>query len=179
MFSRARAVATFAGRHRQTTIAYVMCRTNDSVPRERNQALLETLFRSQIDSRRFACDYSGECLGVFGRGEFLGLEKYLVTSGVSRRIGVTETVEENNQIAFFVEGDLQNFRCIIQDAQDTNGRSGTDRFAERLIVEADIASGDGRAEFVAGHSQTVNRFAELPHYIRLFRAAEVQAICRR
>src|SRR6202035_2058254 len=87
-------------------------------------------------------------------------------------------VEEGDRIAFFAEGYFQDARGIFDYAEDADHRRGIDRVPERLVVKAYVTAGDGRAEFVAGDCQAVDRFAELPHHFGFFRAAEVEAIRR-
>src|SRR6202795_1734351 len=96
-----------------------------------------------------------------------------------RRYNGNCSVDQGDYVAFLAKSDFQNFRGVVQNAENAYGWRGIDRFAERLVVEAYVAAGNGRAEIVAGYGQAVDRFAELPHDIRLFRAAEVQAIGRR
>src|SRR5260370_27121855 len=91
----------------------------------------------------------------------------------------TGSVKQDNGVALFAEGDFQHTRSIFQDAQHANDWRRIDRLAERLVVKADVAAGNRRAQFVARNGQAINRFAELPHYFRLFRAAKVQAVRRR
>src|SRR5258708_36087268 len=74
------------------------------------------------------------------------------------------------------EGDFQNFGGVVEDAEDADDGSGVDGFAESLIVKADVAAGDRRAEGGAGFGEAVDGFAELPHHFGLFGAAEVEAI---
>src|SRR5277367_2607116 len=93
-----------------------------------------------------------------------------------RGIG-TRTVEENDDIAFLTKRNFQYAGGFIKNAQNPDDRRWIYGLAERLIVEADVASGDGRAEFGAGDGETVDGFAELPHHVRFFGAAEIEAIC--
>src|SRR5207253_8055333 len=64
-------------------------------------------------------------------------------------------------------------------AQDANDRRGINRLAQGLIVEANVAAGDGRAQLPAGGGETLNDFAKLPHYLGFFRAAEIEAVSGR
>src|SRR5271163_1821568 len=88
------------------------------------------------------------------------------------------SVEEKNNVACIAEGDFQDAVYVIENAENTDDWRGIDRFAEGFVVEADVAAGDGRAEFVAGDGEAVDGFAELPHDLRLFWAPEIEAVCR-
>src|SRR5712692_2995059 len=86
------------------------------------------------------------------------------------------SVEEEDDVALVAEGDLQDVRDVVEDAEDADHRRGVDRFAESFVVEADVAAGDGSAEGGAGFTETVDGFAELPHHFGLFGAAKIEAI---
>src|ERR1019366_1849388 len=49
-------------------------------------------------------------------------------------------------------------------------------FAESFVVEADVAAGNRRIQFLAGFGDAVNHLRKLPHDIRLFGIAEVEAV---
>src|SRR6266851_2122359 len=85
-------------------------------------------------------------------------------------------IKKDNEVAFVAEGDLEDARSVVEDAEDADDRRGVNGFAESLVVETNVAAGDGCAEGGAGFSDAINGFAELPHYFGLFRAAEVEAI---
>src|SRR6266478_884630 len=86
------------------------------------------------------------------------------------------SVKQKNEIAIFTEGNLQDTRGVVENAEDADDGRGIDRFAERLVVEADVSAGDGRAEGGAGFSDAVNHLGKLPHHFGFFRTAEVEAI---
>src|SRR5258708_36655846 len=86
------------------------------------------------------------------------------------------SVEEEDDVALVAEGDLQDVRDVVEDAEDADHRRRVNGFAKSFVVEADVAAGDGRAEGGAGFAETVDGFAELPHHFGLFRAAEVEAV---
>src|SRR6266404_5763062 len=65
---------------------------------------------------------------------------------------------------------------IVQDAYHPYNRRGIDAFAQRLVVEADIAAGDWSLQGFTGLGQAIDDLRELPHDLRLFRVAEVEAI---
>src|SRR6267378_4679094 len=93
-----------------------------------------------------------------------------------RPYGGTRSIEQNDDVAFLTEGDLQNLRGVIEDAEDADDRRRVDRLAEGFVVEADVAAGDGRVEGGAGFGEAVDGFAELPHHSGFFGAPEVEAI---
>src|SRR5690606_40036607 len=51
-----------------------------------------------------------------------------------------------------------------------------DRRAVVLVVEADVAAGDGRAQGFAGTAHALHRLLQRPEHLRLFGAAEVEAV---
>ena len=70
------------------------------------------------------------------------------------------------------------FVDVLENADDAQHRRGIDAFAQSLVVEADVAAGDRNIEFFAGLGDAVDHLRELPHDLRLFRIAEVQAVGR-
>src|SRR5262249_41747199 len=115
---------------------------------------------------------------IFGGGEFPLKDRVFPSPAIARRFGGTQTIEQNDDLAGLTKADLQNARGIFENAQNADDRSGIDRLAQSFVIKADVPAGDGRAEFVAGRSDAVNRFTELPHHVRFFRAAEIEAIRR-
>src|SRR5260370_2824938 len=85
-------------------------------------------------------------------------------------------MEQEDDVTFVGEGDFEDAGSVVGEAEDADDRRGVDGFAESLIVKADVAAGDRRAEGSAGFGETVGGFAELPHHFGLFGAAEVEAI---
>src|SRR6266849_6491250 len=88
----------------------------------------------------------------------------------------SRSIEQNDDVALVAEGDLQDSRGVVENAEDADDRRGVDGFAEGFVVEADVAAGDGGAEGGAGFGEAVNGFAELPHYFWLLGAAKIEAI---
>src|SRR6267378_2550063 len=86
------------------------------------------------------------------------------------------SVEEEDDVALVAEGDFQDLRGVVENAEDADDRRWIDGFAESFVVEADVAAGDGRAEGGAGFGEAVDGFAELPHHFGFFGAAEIKAI---
>ena len=65
---------------------------------------------------------------------------------------------------------------VVENADDAEHRRGIDAFAAGLVVERNVAAGDGRAEGGAGFGDAVDGGGELGHDLRLFRIAEVEAV---
>src|SRR6202790_3455502 len=85
-------------------------------------------------------------------------------------------VEQHDHVAFGAKRGFQDARSVIENAEDAYHWSRVDGFAERFVVEANVSTGDGRAKLIASDGEAVDGFAELPHNIRFFRAAEIEAI---
>src|SRR5258708_36170049 len=86
------------------------------------------------------------------------------------------SVQQKYGVTFLAEGDFQDVRGVVENAEDADDRRWIDRFAESFVVEADVAAGDGSAEGGAGFGEAVDGFAELPHHFGLFGAAKIEAI---
>ena len=71
-----------------------------------------------------------------------------------------------------------SFVHVVEDADDSENRRGINALAKRLVVEADVAAGDGNLQFFAGFGDAVDRLRELPHDVGLFGIAEVEAVGR-
>ena len=67
---------------------------------------------------------------------------------------------------------------VVQNSDDSKNGRGIDAFAERLVVEADVAAGDGDFQLFAGFSDSINGLRKLPHDVGLLGIAKVQAIGR-
>src|ERR1039457_5198231 len=65
---------------------------------------------------------------------------------------------------------------VLEHPHDSKHGRGIYGFAQRLVVEADVAAGDGNFQFLASLRDPIDRLRELPHDVRLFGIAEVQAI---
>src|SRR6266704_596852 len=147
---------------------------------ERDETILKTLFGGEVDGRRFAGEDGGDRFGVFGGGEFAREPQCwrgaCPARGRPKGRPYARTVQRENGIALFAEGDFEDARGVVENAEDADDRRGVNGFAESLVVETNVAAGDGCAECVAGFSDAIDGFAELPHYFGLFRAAEVEAI---
>src|SRR5216683_3319863 len=86
------------------------------------------------------------------------------------------SIEQNDDVAFLTKGDFLDVRGVFDHAEDADDRRRVNGFAEGFVVEADVAAGDGRVEGGAGLGEAVDGFAELPHHLGLFGAAEIEAI---
>ena len=67
-------------------------------------------------------------------------------------------------------------RSVFEQAENAENRRGIDGFAQRVVVEADVAAGDGNFQRAAGFGDAVDGFAELPHDFGLFGIAEIEAV---
>ena len=65
---------------------------------------------------------------------------------------------------------------VFENADHAQHRRGINSFAQSFVVEADVAAGDGNFQLLAGFGDAVNHLRELPHDVRLFGIAEVQAV---
>ena len=66
----------------------------------------------------------------------------------------------------------------LHQADDAEDRRGVDAFAEGLVVEADVAAGDGRFEERAGFGDAFDGFDQLRHDFGAFGIAEVEVVGR-
>ena len=57
-------------------------------------------------------------------------------------------------------------------------RSGQNRLTVGFVIEADVSARDGNLQLAAGVADAGNRTGELPHDLRPFRVAEVEAVRR-
>ena len=149
---------------------------DDALSGEGDEAVDEALFVGEVDRGRFAGNNGGDGLAVFRGGEFPGG----ISSGAWRvargERGKRRAIEQDDKVAGVAEGDFQDAGDIVKDAEHADHGRRVDGFAEGFVVEADVAAGDGRAEGGAGFGEAVDSFAELPHHLGLFRAAEIEAI---
>src|SRR5437879_2475370 len=89
---------------------------------------------------------------------------------------ICRTVEEKDDVAFVPEGNFEDARSVVENAEDADDWRWVDRLAESFVIEADIAAGDGRVEGGAGFGEAVDGFAELPHHFGFLGAAEIEAV---
>ena len=136
-----RGEAGFGCGYAQATVAEIVCGFDEVLLGQRNQELLEAFFGGEIDSGWFTGDDCSDGFGIFGGRKF------------TRHVGDTSildfgisAVEQYDRVAFVAEADLQNLSGVIKNPKDADNRRGIDCFAERLVVEADIAAGDRRVK---------------------------------
>ncbi|CDZ90877.1 hypothetical protein RHRU231_760036 [Rhodococcus ruber] len=65
---------------------------------------------------------------------------------------------------------------VVDHAEHGDDRGRQDRSGPGLVVEADVAAGDGNAELRAPVGETAHGLLELPHHARILGRAEVQAV---
>ena len=68
------------------------------------------------------------------------------------------------------------FGHVVENAHDAQHRRGIDAFAAGLVIERNVAAGDGRAQRGAGLGDAVDGGGKLGHDLRLFGIAEVEAV---
>ena len=74
------------------------------------------------------------------------------------------------------EGGRDGGGGVLEEAEDADDRGGVDGAAGRLVVEADVAAGDGQAEGLAGGGHAVDGGRERAHHLGPFGAGEVEAV---
>ena len=65
---------------------------------------------------------------------------------------------------------------VIDNAEDAHDGRRQDRLLAGLVVEGDVAAGDRDAEFHGAVGKPMHGLAELPHHVRVFRGAVVEAV---
>src|SRR5207248_671854 len=78
----------------------------------------------------------------------------------------------------FAEVRERGFASVFENADHSEHRRGINAFAQGLVVEADIATGNWDFKFLASFGDPINDLRKLPHDMRFFGIAEVQAIRR-
>ena len=72
--------------------------------------------------------------------------------------------------------DGMRLRHVVDHAEHGDDRGRVDRLVAGLVVERDVAAGDGDLELEASVGQALDGFAELPHHLGVLRGAEVEAV---
>src|SRR5437899_803181 len=170
---RVRREAAFGKGQGQAAVRNVVGRSDEASRRKGREAIDEALFGVELDGGRFAGDDSADRSGIFRGGEFA--RKSRGADGARSSIGV-RTVEKKDDVARVAEGHFKHAGNVVENAEHADDGSGIDRFAEGFVVEADVASGDGRAESQRSFGYAVDHLRKLPHDFGLFRAAEVEAV---
>ncbi len=135
-----------------------------------HESFLQRRFLFQFQRRRKPPNLAQQLLCVLGGAEF-GLD----IRGVSR----FRSSDDKQRKSGLAEIGADGFVHVFHDSHDANHRRWIDAFAERLVVEADIAAGDWGFQLLAGLGDAINGLRELPHDMRLLGIAEVQAISGR
>src|SRR6267154_453400 len=146
---------------------------------ESDEAILETLLGGELDDRKFAGDDAGDSFGVFGRGEFAGEYRRLVAKlgcSMLHPYNGRRSVEEEDEVALITESNLEDARDVVENAENADDRRRVDRLAERLVVKANVATGDRRAESVASFGEAGDGLRKLPHHFGLFGTPKIEAI---
>src|SRR5713101_7230244 len=67
---------------------------------------------------------------------------------------------------------------VLKNPNHSENRCRINALAQSFVVKADVATGDGNLEFLASFGDAINGLRKLPHDVRFFGIAEVQAIGR-
>src|SRR5713101_3802428 len=67
---------------------------------------------------------------------------------------------------------------VVENPDHAQYRRRINALTQSLVIEADVSASDRNLEFLAGFGDAINRLRKLPHDMRLFGIAEVQAIGR-
>ena len=93
--------------------------------------------------------------------------------------GFHRVAEQDDGVAFVLEPLRGDVLGLLDEADDSDGGRRVNR-AERaaLVVERDVAAGDGRVEGAATFGNAAHGFLELPENLRVMRVAEVEVVGR-
>ena len=84
--------------------------------------------------------------------------------------------QQDNDIPFIPEPLGQERSAVIEKPYHAYDRCGVYPFSECLIVKTDISACDRGLKGVACLDHSLNETTELPHDLRLFRIAEIEAV---
>src|SRR5262249_57600687 len=84
--------------------------------------------------------------------------------------------QQENDVARIFEPLGCDMLCVLNDPEHSDDRRRKDATSLGLVVEADIAAGDGSAQRTADFADAINTLAECPHHFRSFGIGEVEAI---
>ena len=121
---------------------------------------------------RLVAHHTGDGAGIGVDG--LGMERN-IEGGVGL-FGARDWPEQEDGVAVVLEVRGNGLGDVVEDADDAEHRSGIDAFAAGLVVERDVAAGDGRIQRGASLGDAVDGGGKLGHDLRLFGIAEVEAI---
>src|SRR6266571_2194951 len=136
-----RGEAAFSEGHGNAAIADVMRRGEDALRSERYERFDQARFGCKIDGGRNTTDDSSDRAGIFGRSEFS--QGFALAGLRCGRSSVATTIEQNDGVAFVAEAHGQCGSRVFDDAEHADDGRGIDGFAERVVIEADVAAGDG------------------------------------
>ena len=71
---------------------------------------------------------------------------------------------------------LRGFVHVFENPHHPQDGCGINALAQRLVVEADVAAGDGNLKLLAGFGDAIDGLRKLPHDVRLLGIAEIEAI---
>jgi hypothetical protein len=74
------------------------------------------------------------------------------------------------------ERDRRTAGDVVDQAEHAHDRGGVDRLLRGLVVEADVAAGDRRAQRHAALGQAADGLGELPHNLGVLGGTEVEAV---
>ena len=69
---------------------------------------------------------------------------------------IASAIEQHNHVALVAKAHGQYVRRVFEHAEDSEDWRGIDGFAERVVVKADVAAGDGNGERAAGFGDAVD-----------------------
>src|ERR1700686_5877866 len=136
-------------------------------PDEGHQSALQRGFLLDIQLRRIAPQGSKNFFRILGRAKLqLGIN----------RVASFIRAQQDDFSSGIHEIHLYRFVDVFENSDPPNHRSRVNTLAESFVVEADIAAGNRRIKFLASFGNPVNRLRKLPHNVRLFWVAEVEAV---
>src|SRR5262249_6383003 len=150
---------TFSKGHRYPTIGTVVSRADEAEVGEVDEQLLKRAFCIEIEPGRYARDEVVHCFQVLAPSEL-------------RAVGS----QEYDGVARLLKAPADHVLGALEDTDDPDHGGGVDGASVGLVVEADVAAGDGNAERAARSAEPGDGSGELPHDRRPFRVTEIQAI---
>src|SRR2546430_16185376 len=127
----------------QAAVGDIVCGLDGAYGAESHETINQALLSGELDGGRFASDDPGDGLGVFGGGEFAGDQGRWVATlghGLLHAYRVIRSIQQAHSAAGFAEGDFKDLRGVFDPPDEADDRAGVDRFAERYVDEADVAS---------------------------------------
>ena len=124
-----------------------------------HEQLLEGALAPQIERRRRAGDPPAQHLEILAAAQFS-----------------VPLAEEHDDIARLAESSLEHPIRMLEEPDDADDGRRVDGSPVGLVVEADVAAGDRHVERATGLADALDGLRELPHDVRPFRVAEIQAV---